>query len=109
VDYCEGLKVGNTFPLFKYGADNMAKEHPEFSLDCPFKAGKHYIMNVTHRTGYEHKFKAPKFARNTNGFGFELPNGKYRFTLKLSRKSDPFVFFMQWELEVRFRMNDENF
>jgi hypothetical protein len=44
-----------------------------------------------------------------NGFGIELPNGKYRFTFKVFTDNDPFVWLLQWQLEVRIRLNDEEF
>jgi hypothetical protein len=51
----------------------------------------------------------PSKKSDTNGFGFELPNGKYRFTFKLSSNRDSNLFFLQWQAEVRIRLNDEEF
>jgi hypothetical protein len=45
-----------------------------------------------------------------NGLGFELPNGKYRFTVHIFSKSvDPAGIFVQWQSEVRVRMNGDQF
>jgi hypothetical protein len=47
--------------------------------------------------------------RMSIGFGIELPNGLYRFTIKLSSEADPFIYCVQWQTEIRERLNDERF
>jgi hypothetical protein len=43
------------------------------------------------------------------GVGVDIPNGVYRFNIKLFTKQDPLGFFVQWRTEIRDRLADEDF
>jgi hypothetical protein len=67
------------------------------------KPGPVYAYNITLEV-------AKKQAnRSTKGFGIELPNGRYLFTLHFFTKTDPYTFFLQWQLDVYNRLGEENF
>jgi hypothetical protein len=44
-----------------------------------------------------------------NGLGNELPNGKYRYTFKISTNKDPVVYLVQWQLSVNSRLDEDKF
>lgn len=44
-----------------------------------------------------------------NGLGIELPNGKYRYVLKFSTKSDPYFYFLQWQLDTYDAFGEKSF
>jgi hypothetical protein len=83
---------------------------PNRTLECPFKPGKFYAMNMKQEWGVDSFLsKRPDQLTKSSALGVEYPNGVYRYTVKLSTKEDPMGFFIQWRLEIRFRFNDETF
>jgi hypothetical protein len=112
IDYCLGMKLGTLIPQYSKLIEISIKQFfSDASMGCPIKPGKYYSKDIMMHTGEEKQFnisKAPT-ATQKNGFGFELPNGKYRYTLRISTKIDPNYYFLQWILEVKIRLNGEKF
>jgi hypothetical protein len=105
------LKLGNLIPQYEKQINNTLRTFlPNTTLSCPVKPSKFYSIEVMEYTGDPNKMvNISSKKTDKNGFGFELPNGKYRFTLSITTEDDPFVFFLQWQLEVKIRFNDEEF
>jgi hypothetical protein len=89
---------------------NRRRYLPNMTLDCPWMPGKYYTY-INESSEIEKEFKGQNTSDidNKSSFGIELPNGRYRYSLKFSTKTDPFVYFVQWQTDIRIRMNDENF
>lgn len=63
---------------------------PNIPLVCPVKSGPIYTYNITEDCD----------DAKDNGFGVELPNGRYQFVIHIWTKTDPYVFFATWQIEV---------
>jgi hypothetical protein len=108
------MKLGNLLPQY---FDMIEKERKKFfpnnTIDCPFKPGKFYATNISLVMGDDKEYGPAKPYKHVIGSGLgldvSLPNGRYRYTIKISSKTDPYIFFLQWQLEVRIRMNDDHF
>jgi hypothetical protein len=106
------LKIGNLLTPYIDLVENLKTQFfPNVSIECPIKPGKYYALNINEYMGDDKLYLNPKDddQKPRNMLGVELPNGKYRFTFKISSKRDPFIYLVQWELLVRIRLNDENF
>jgi hypothetical protein len=111
LEYCLLLRIGKLIPQYSRLIDlSLKKFFPGSSLNCPVKPAK-FFATIVDTTGEEQPMERgkPQLETNRNGIGFELPNGKYRYTLRLHTETDPFLFFLQWQLEVKIRFNDEKF
>lgn len=51
----------------------------------------------------------PNDLNSETALGIELPNGKYRGLFIVSSSTDPFIFSVQWILEMRHRLMAESF
>jgi hypothetical protein len=88
---------------------------PNISFSCPIKPGKYYAMNIMEYMGDERAVWSKNASvskpdgKPKNGLGVDLPNGKYRYTFKISTNTDPFVYLVQWQLDVNSRLNEDKF
>jgi hypothetical protein len=113
IDYCATQKFANMFPAYVAMIENTKKNlFPNISLDCPVQPGKYYV-NIDEFTGIPKEYKyTEEEVRNykpTNGFGYDLPGGIYRFIIRASTKTDPNGWFLTWNLQIKGRMHEENF
>jgi hypothetical protein len=111
LSYCGMKKSGNSFPQFlKIFEDFKHNALGNISIDCPAAPRKIYL-NLTEFMGNEDQYRNPVDMSEVprNGFGVHLPNGKYRFTVRGSTKADPNAFFVQWIVEIRVRLQEDNF
>jgi hypothetical protein len=110
--YCAVHKTGTSLPQLARLFDDFDERFlNNESIECPVKPRKLYA-NVTHYLGVEDPHKNPvnmNAAAPGNGFGVHLPNGKYRFTVRAGSKADPNAVFVQWILEVYFRLHEDKF
>jgi hypothetical protein len=110
IDFCLGKKW---FPKYiEMFNTTLSELFPNKSMDCPFQPAKLYAKDVIVFMGLDKDYKLSNHSNGPyrNGLGLELPNGKYRFTVHMFSKSlDPAGAFVQWQGEVRVRMNDEQF
>lgn len=101
-------KIGESVPYYSGMVEpSIRKFFGNVSLDCPFKPGRYYAMNMPDNASDEKKttdkFKPPQYNP------FDVPNGEYRCTIELSTNEDSNAFFMQWQLEKRIRTSDDKF
>jgi hypothetical protein len=92
----------------------LEQAFPNKTFSCPFPPSKLYAKDMLIYMGPEKDFLEPNSTINNrshlSGFGIDLPNGKYRFTVHLfHKKIDPAGFFLQWEGEQRGRLNENDF
>jgi hypothetical protein len=109
LSYCTMKKTGNFIPQFRFFEDFQAKFN-NVSIDCPMKPEKLYV-NVTDYLGIEAQYRNPvsMTSKHKNGFRVRLPNGKYRFTVRIGTEADPNAVFVQWIREFHVRLYDDNF
>jgi hypothetical protein len=95
VNVCLALRLGNWIPQYREAYHNFINvKFPNHSFTCPVKPGKYYVYDVV---------RFPEVLEEnpiTNGFEMELPNGNYRMVVKLANSLDPYIFSIQWYLEV---------
>lgn len=85
--------------------DSIRKAYPSLPFKCPIKPGPYYMYNVTRP---ENNGMVPLGPSTASTF-YALPNGIYKYSLKLSFNQDPDGAFYEWHIEVKARLNDNNF
>lgn len=103
VEYCNAVKFGNLIPFYKKEMNVYKRAFPDMFQDCPVRPGHYYVMNFS--SGFE-KFENEN---EKEGVGVTLPNGRYRYTLKVVTKKDPSAFYLAWQKETRERLGEEDF
>lgn len=104
VEYCSAAKLGGMLPFYSVNLLKYQKQFfPELSFDCPLQTGPYYAMNITE------DFESKETVKEVNPFQAHLPNGRYRYIVKFSTKTDPYVFLVQWQNEIRYRLGEEDF
>jgi hypothetical protein len=103
IECCNALKLGRTFRFYEQ-ADKFSKLFINNSFVCPLQPGPYYVMNNMNNIS-----ESSVNSTERSGFGIELPNGLYRFTIKTSTKADPVGGLLQWQTEIRNKLGDENF
>jgi hypothetical protein len=70
-----------------------------------------HSFNILDYMGEEKQYANPTnlSGRPDNGFGVHLPNGIYRYTVRVGTKADPGALFGQLKTETRTRLHDDNF
>jgi hypothetical protein len=112
VDYCLGRKW---FPKYFEMIDVTLNDlFPNKTIGCPLAPSKLYAKDILQYMGPEKDYLEPNGTISNgpkrNALGFDLPNGKYRYTVHVFDKNlDPHGCFIQWQAEVRDRLNENNF
>jgi hypothetical protein len=105
IEVCTASKFGTFFPHYAKHFEIFEKL-TNISLKCPLQAGPYYLMNYTDKV----QGKTTKMNNDDKiGVGIDIPNGIYRYTIKLFTKQDPLGFFVQWRTEIRDRLAEEDF
>jgi hypothetical protein len=106
-EYCSSIKViGKILPFYARNLEAYKKMFPSLNPNCPFQPGPFYVTN------YTEYIENTDYQRNNPGlaeFGVILPNGRYRSVITLSTKTDPMVYMIQWQFEIRKRLGEEEF
>lgn len=107
-ELCSTIKLGSfVLPMYKEMFDKAAEMFPWMPSKCPVKPGKFYVMN---HSQYQPEVKLTDVVNTKSSSNFQYyPNGIYRPTVKLFTKDDPFVFVVQWQIEVKERLGEEEF
>lgn len=105
VEYCNGMKfVEKMLPFYAEKIEQYKKMFPSLNPSCPLQPGPFYVTNHT-KEDQNNINKTQAIA----GFGGILPNGRYRFIINLSTKMDPMVYKIQWQVEIRNRLGEDEF
>jgi hypothetical protein len=110
IEMCSTSKIGNMFPFYANKiAYYQTKYFPHKNLSCPVEAGPIYAYNISQvrRSDAGNSYSTQN--ENTNSYGIKFPNGLYQFTLHISTKSDPYLYFLQWTIQVFHRLGENNF
>jgi hypothetical protein len=102
IEVCSTSKLGQFFPHYAKHKKILEKL-TNISFECPFQAGPYYLVN------YTDKVTVKDMNDDKIGVGIDIPNGVYRFNIKLFTKQDHLGFFVQWRTEIRDRLADEDF
>lgn len=111
IDYCTAMKHGNLLPHVGKAVEIMRRDWNFPSQLCPVKPGKYYAMDIMIYSDARNDYNSsvPEKLNPNNAIGIELPNGKYRLAFRASTSTDPYVFMVQWHLEVRHRLMENDF
>lgn len=89
--------------MYKDLIEEGKKMFPKLPLTCPFKPGPFYVRDFIDTEKAEYK------QNDTKRFGFQLPNGRYRVMIKWYTKTDPMVYMIQYQMDIRTRLGEEEF
>lgn len=80
---------------------------PNLQIDCPIKPGPFYATNVDIFSQNDNRTEGKIKKKTMNPF--DIPNGKYRYTLSISSKTDPNVYSVQWQVEIKSQHFEDQF
>lgn len=102
VEICQFLKSDNPQPFYRGFLDEVFKIFPSLPRQCPIKPGAYYTHNSSMRETYEQLETNDKFQATT----LRMPNGVFKIAGRLSTKKDPDAIHINWQYELKKRMND---
>lgn len=90
-------------PLYRDNIEMYKKVFPNFFHECPIKPGPMYVRDYVDK-GIESNNQTDK-----NRYGFVLPNGRYRYAIKLFTKTDPLFYVLNYQIMIRQRLGEDVF
>lgn len=102
-EFCSSSKLGGLLPLYRNRLEEFKIMFPHLPFFCPIEPGPLYVRDFVDKDPLAYQ------QNDTVRFGFELPNGRYRFIIKWYTKTDPIFFLVQWQLVKRYRLGEEYF
>jgi Protein of unknown function (DUF1091) len=101
VEICQFMRSDNPHPFYRGFLDEVFKVFPGLPQQCPIKPGAYYTHNSSMSETYENFQTNDKFQATT----MSMPNGVFKIAGRLSTKRDPHAMYINWQYELKKRLN----